>query len=905
MPDISASINLVDNMTAVINRIHSAVGILCSSAMNIESSYDAAVAEAVSSIDNLMSQIDDAVDTINQENIELHVDTVDVPDIDDAVDAINQESIELQVDTVDIPEIPTPEPIEVEWNTNDLNVFTGTGIERFEQEVASTNQMLGTLANKQNQIAQKAANTNVFSGAAVSDMNSLNQRIQAVQQRIQQIEANPMNLGTDEANAELEEIRSQLNTAIELQESLNVAVDNMDVEAANTAYNKLSSTIGTTERNIRDSADEQGQFNSKIAEGNIKMESLASMAGKAVAALGGFAAIKSLVTDSMEAYNTQLNSETQLMAVLKNTADDVAGSYDDIISKASQIQSNGIYGDESMIAAGAEFATYMSDDDAITSMMDTLSNYAMGMSGGGEIDTTTMVDYATNLGKIMTGSYDAMTKKGFEFTDAQKEIIENGTDMEKALVIDEVISESWENLYQTMSDTPEGKIIQLKNRWGDITEIIGGKLYSTIISVVDLVNNNWSTVEQIASGITNALQTVISVMSTVLEIGFNVVNMFVDNWSVISPIVEGLVMALGAYLTIMALVNAVETVQKGIKIVSVAMSYAKATATGTEVAATTAETAAQLGLNTAMLACPLTWIIVMIVAVVAAIYAVCSAIAKLTGAANTGFGVLTGGISVVLAAFKNLGLGAANVFLGIGNGISAVGQNIGIAIKNGVDNAIGFLYELLAAGATTIEGLCEELNKLPFVDFDYSGITSAADEYANKAAEAYSSKEDYINVSDAFQEGYNTYDVWQDGWAEDAFDKGSAWGDGVASKITDVFDTSSFTLDDLGVDSSGYTSASDGVYDNSTADAVAGNTGDTASNTANIADSLDITNENLKYLRDAAETEAVNRFTTAEITINQTNNNNISSETDIDGMITSLTNGMNEAVETAAQGVHK
>ena len=68
---------------------------------------------------------------------------------------------------------------------------------------------------------------------------------------------------------------------------------------------------------------------------------------------------------------------------------------------------------------------------------------------------------------------------------------------------------------------------------------------------------------------------------------------------------------------------------------------------------------------------------------------------------------------------------------------------------------------------------------------------------------------------------------------------------------------------------------------------------------------MDISNENLKYLRDAAEQEAINRFTTAEVKVEMTNNNNVSSDTDIDGMITKLANGVSEALETVAEGVHE
>jgi len=75
-------------------------------------------------------------------------------------------------------------------------------------------------------------------------------------------------------------------------------------------------------------------------------------------------------------------------------------------------------------------------------------------------------------------------------------------------------------------------------------------------------------------------------------------------------------------------------------------------------------------------------------------------------------------------------------------------------------------------------------------------------------------------------------------------------------------------------------------------------------NTDSISDTLDITAEDLKYLRDLAEQETVNRFTTAEITIEQTNNNNVSGNMDLDGVVSGLTDAVNEAVDIITEGVH-
>ena len=129
-----------------------------------------------------------------------------------------------------------------------------------------------------------------------------------------------------------------------------------------------------------------------------------------------------MIKNSIEAAQIQASAELQLQVVLSNVGAS-ANAFDEIKNKASQIQAQGIFGDEAMIAGAAEFATYMNDKDAIQLMMDTLANYAIGMSNGNEVDARGMVDYATNLGKVMNGAYDAMSKKGFRFTESQKTVI--------------------------------------------------------------------------------------------------------------------------------------------------------------------------------------------------------------------------------------------------------------------------------------------------------------------------------------------------------------------------------------------------------------------------------------------------------------------------------------------------
>ena len=157
-----------------------------------------------------------------------------------------------QPDPVQIPvEQPDPVTIPVQWESDNLEVFTSTGIERWRQEVASTDQMLEQLSATQDSIARQAYNTNIFPPEAFQDLNTLAVRIDMVRDRIQQIENNRLNFGTDEANAGMEQLRVQLADMIQTQNRLNQAMDNMDVADANAEYLRLSQTVSQTERNIR------------------------------------------------------------------------------------------------------------------------------------------------------------------------------------------------------------------------------------------------------------------------------------------------------------------------------------------------------------------------------------------------------------------------------------------------------------------------------------------------------------------------------------------------------------------------------------------------------------------------------------------------------------------------------
>ena len=443
------------------------------------------------------------------------------------------------------------------------------------------------------------------------------------------------------------------------------------------------------------------------------------------------------------------------------------------------------------------------------------------------------------------------------------------------------------------ADDINSKFNEMPMTWGQMWQSMQNTALIAFQPVLQRLNDlaNSEAFQTFIQGAIEAMATLANILLNVFDLAVSIGTFIGDNWSIIAPIVYGIVAALTAYIAISAIVaaiNGVMAIAEGVKAAAQMMATDK----------TFAETAAQQGLNAALMACPLTWIIMLILALIVVIFAVCNAIAKMTGIANSGFGVITGGVNVVIQFFKNLGLTVANIALGIGNAIAALASNMMTAFHNAICNVQSWFYNLLSTALSVIEGICAALNKLPFVEFDYSGISSAADDYAAKASEAAGNKEDYQSISDAFNEGFTTFDAFQDGWASDAFNAGAAWGDGIADKVSnfslsDVFGQTD--IPNVGDYTSGF---NDAIANSGVGDSI-GNIDD---NTGKIKDSLDVTEEDLKYLRDIAEQESINRFTTAEVTINQTNNNNVSSDTDLDGFITALDDAMGEAIDEVTNG---
>ena len=561
-----------------------------------------------------------------------------------------------------------------------------------------------------------------------------------------------------------------------------------------------------------------------------------------------------------------------VVARFGNNAGDAFGSSEEVVAFADLIQ-------KQMTIAGA------STQEASNAMLQLSQALGSGVLRGDELNS--IFEQAPNLIQSIADYLDVPIGQIREMASEG----ELSADVVKAAIF-------------ASADEINAKFEEMPMTWGQIWQSMKNTAMIAFQPVLQRLNDiaNSEAFQTFVNGAIEAMATLANVVLNIFELIGTVGGFIADNWSIISPIIYGVIGALAVYAAYLGIVKGIELASAAAKGVLAVAEFIHVAALAAQTGATISATAAQLGLNGAMYACPIVWIIMLIIALIAIIFAVCSAIAKLTGVANSGFGVITGGINVVIQFFKNLGLTVANIALGIGNAIAALGSNIMTAFHNAICSVQAWWYDLLSTCLSVIESICAALNKLPFVEFDYSGISNAADDYAAKAAEAAGNKEDYTSISDAFNDGFSTFDTFQDGWAADAFDAGASWGDGVADAV------SNFSLSDVfgGTDIPNVDDYTSGFSDAIANSGVGDNLGSIADDTGAIKDNMDITQEDLKYLRDIAEQEAVNRYTVAEINIDQSGmQNNISSGDDIDGFMTKLTDSVNEAVDNMTEGVHE
>lgn len=688
-----------------------------------------------------------------------------------------------------------------------------------------------------------------------------------------------------------------LNTFESMQQASGRAVDTAAIREAREEWAKAGTAFDAIEENIRNANNEQQKFNNSIRGGNNSANGLLSTIKKIAVAAGGIVGINKVqnISDKLASTKARLNllvddggSVDVLEQKIMASAQRSRSVYFDTASAVAKLglnAGNAFNGDMNQVIAFMEQvnkqfviggATAQEQSNAMIQLTQAM---AAGALRGEELNS--ILDGAPGIARaiekymgIAEGSIKTVAQEG------------------------KVTAEVVKNAMFAMADETNAKFDSMPKTWAQIWAGMKNQALSMFAPILTKINQigNSTKFQKVTTGLINGLAAVANVASSALDILIAIASVFVDNWGIIQPLVLGIAAAMllyNGYLIANNAITAISNAQKGLAAVQAyKAAVANTTLAATEKAEAMAKasaTAAQYGFNAALLACPLTWILLIIIAVIAAIYMIVAAINKLTGSTISATGIICGVVAVAGAFVLNCAIGVLNAiiqaiwtifvapFLGIVEWILNVcngGFNsFGDAVANLIGQIIGWFLNLGKVVTTIIDAI--------FGTDWTSGLESL-----QSAVTSWGKNENAITLDK------NAPTIDYRATYSGAWDAGYDFGQGIDDKIGGMFDAS-------GLDSMG-------AFDlSNTLDGIYGNTGDTAANTAATADALDIAEEDLAYLRDIAEREAINRFTTAEIKVEQHNENHISKDADLDGIMDAWANDFAEKLEVSEEGVHE
>ncbi len=377
------------------------------------------------------------------------------------------------------------------------------------------------------------------------------------------------------------------------------------------------------------------------------------------------------------------------------------------------------------------------------------------------------------------------------------------------------------------------------------------------------------------------------IVATVFGVFSTIAGAIMSNWPLVGPVIVGIASAVAALAVALGILSIATTIQEIV----------------------------QSGLNLALLTCPVTWIVIAIIAVIAAIACWVQSVGGLQVAwlivvnalmtawdwVKIGFFI---GVYWIIDLFNNMMLKIKAVIVNIQNFIGDMKVNVLTIIQDMVNGAIGLINSMISA-LNNIPGV--SISAISQVDFaDDARSQNEAEkaarnaELSNYQTEIAATKAAHANDIQAKMAGART---------EAASRQAEIAALQAKSKVEEKdSETKTFAAIPYAGDKKTNPAANSyagGNITNSSANTFANiqnNVVATAANTSAMNDTMEVSEEDLKYMRDIAEQEAINNFTTSEIKVDMTNHNNINSNLDLDGVVSYLEQKVNESLAISAEG---
>lgn len=685
----------------------------------------------------------------------------------------------------------------------------------------------------------------------------------------------------------LRKINTALNTTLnafeQVQRASGRAVDTAQIQAARAALVQANREVDEMAEGYRRAAEQEEILNKGLRNGTNAAGGLLGKVKGIVATLAAGAGIKALL-----GLSDKMTSTTARLNFIVDDGGSVEALEQKIMASAQRSRSAYLDTAPAIASMGANAGSAFESNDELIAFMEQINKQFVigGATAEGQSAAMLQLTQAMAAGALRGEELNSILENAPGIARAIESymgIAEGSIKQyaEQGLITAEVVK----NAMFAAADETNAKFESMPLTWAQIATKMQNTALAAFDPVLTRLNQvaNSAQFNTVINGAINGLAMLATVATGVLDLLINGAAFVVDNWSWISPIVYGLVAAFIAY-------NAVALITNGI-------DAAKAAAMAMSTGATLGATAAQYGLNAALLACPLTWIIVLIITLAAAFMLLWD---NCEGFRNF-FIDSTKQNAEALFWFYN------NVIVPVYNGWLSAQKNMIPGIADFCTTVINLYYDMVTGIVSNVSKAVEALSGLagaynalagamgqPLID-----VGAIQGNLADTSAWLESQRSTALAAINVQRNAIESAEPWEQidmDKVRGALDK---WGEEASAfRFSGLFDDLWQQVQDAAAEESG-------EYLSQQWDELLRNTEDTAGNTAAMSDALDIAEEDLAYLRDIAERDAINRFTTAEVRIDMTGmTNRIEGGADLDGVISTLTDGFTEALLTAAEGVH-
>lgn len=701
----------------------------------------------------------------------------------------------------------------------------------------------------------------------------------------------------DAMSTPLNNIVGAINTTIVALQNVNntdVSIDTSRLANAKTMIVQAGAQLSEIERNIQlgiqNNTAEQNNFNKSLNQGVNKADSLFS---KIKSFLGLYAGIQSVkigldVSDNISQTTARLNmindgkqTTEQLQQAIFQSAQNSRASFLDtasVVSKLGLLAPQAFNSNMETVKFSELMAKSFKVGGATTSeqtsgMYQLTQAMASGKLQGDEFKSI------TENAPLLAQAISKYTGKSMgELKDMSKE----------GLITSDVIK----NAVFAMSDEINTKFNSIPQTFGDVVNKIKNNAVNSFMGISSTMSGifNSERFQGFIDGVSSFINKTFIMINWLIKGISAVGTVLYEIWGPIQPILVTVLGLLTTYKLIMGFIAVKTAIATGITTIYNLALLAKQTMLGAVSVALAKATAAQTGLNIAILTCPITWIIAGIALVVAAIYGVVAVFNKITGKAYSATGLIVGVFywmggmiyNIIAAAWNKL----AQTFVSIYNLGVSIAEFFANVFKHPIRavahlfaNFINFLIDKVKFLGSIIDTICgtNVVGKLENVQTaigDWVNEKVGGNEITLKRMDATQVMMDRVGLKDMYNKGY------EKGANFSLFGKNAETG----------IDTNT----EFGNSTNPEVAKSNDLLKN------------IDKNTKKAGDMLDLSHDEISYLRDLAEREAINRFTTAEVKVDVGGiTQHVASALDLDDIVDYMTNRMEESIAIAAEGSYE